>query len=647
MINLIDTPGHVDFTGKVTRALRAIDGVVVVVDAVEEVMVQTETVTRQALMERVRPVLFINKVDRLIRELKLSPKEAQEKLVRIIRDFNHLIDLYAEPEFRDKWKVDPAKGTVAFGSALHRWGFTVQMAQEAGIKFSDLIAAYKEERVDELRKILPLHKAILDMVVHHLPNPVEAQKYRIPMIWKGPLDSEIGKAMLECDDDGPTVMCFTMAQVDPHAGLVATGRVFSGTVYEGEQVYLLGAKREYRVQQVSIYMGPFRDAVPEVRAGNIAALLGLDAARAGETLVDVAYKNQMYPFERIKYITEPVVTIAIEPKHPRDLPKLIEVMRKLSIEDPNLVATINKETGEYLLSGMGELHLEIACKFIRDYGLEIATSPPIVVYRETVLGEGVNAMAKSPNKHNKLWLQVEPLEPEVIQAIEAGELSDEMPRKKLASMLHKRFGWPAEEARGIWAIDDYKNVLVNVSKGVQYLNEVREMIIQGFRLACSSGPLSGEPMRGVKVKLIHAELHSDPAHRGWAQIVPAARRAIFGSFLTAKPVLLEPIYKIQVSVPVDLMGAVTSLISRKRGRIVMTEQKGHLMMITGYIPVAETFGLASEMRGATAGRAFWQCTFDHWEPAPDYVAKQLIPELRKRKGLSPEVPPPEKFIDEV
>ena len=647
LINLIDTPGHVDFTGKVTRALRAIDGVIVVVDAVEEVMVQTETVTRQALMERVRPVLFINKVDRLIRELKLSPKEAQEKIVRIIREFNHLIDLYAEPEFRDKWKVDPAKGTVAFGSALHRWGFTVQMAQEAGIKFSDLIAAYKEERVDELRKILPLHKAILDMVVHHLPNPVEAQKYRIPMIWKGPLDSEIGKAMLECDDDGPTVMCFTMAQVDPHAGLVATGRVFSGTVYEGEQVYLLGAKREYRVQQVSIYMGPFRDAVPEVRAGNIAALLGLDAARAGETLVDVAYKNQMYPFERIKYITEPVVTIAIEPKHPRDLPKLIEVMRKLSIEDPNLVATINKETGEYLLSGMGELHLEIACKFIRDYGLEIATSPPIVVYRETVLGEGVNAMAKSPNKHNKLWLQVEPLEPEVIQAIEAGELSDEMPRKKLASMLHKRFGWPAEEARGIWAIDDYKNVLVNVSKGVQYLNEVREMIIQGFRLACSSGPLSGEPMRGVKVKLIHAELHSDPAHRGWAQIVPAARRAIFGSFLTAKPVLLEPIYKIQVSVPVDLMGAVTSLISRKRGRIVMTEQKGHLMMITGYIPVAETFGLASEMRGATAGRAFWQCTFDHWEPAPDYVAKQLIPELRKRKGLSPEVPPPEKFIDEV
>jgi len=647
LINLIDTPGHVDFTGKVTRALRAIDGVVVVVDAVEEVMVQTETVTRQALMERVRPVLFINKVDRLIRELKLSPKEAQEKIVRIIRQFNHLIDLYAEPEFRDKWKVDPAKGTVAFGSALHRWGFTVQIAQEKGIKFSDLIAAYQEDRVDELRRELPLHKAILDMVVHHLPNPVEAQKYRIPMIWKGPLDSEIGRAMLECDDNGPTVMCFTMAQVDPHAGLVATGRLFSGTVYEGEEVYLVGAKRKYRVQQVSIYMGPFRDAVPEVRAGNIAALLGIDAARAGETLVDFEWKDKMVPFERIKYITEPVVTIAIEPKKPTDLPRLIEVMQKLSIEDPNLVATINKETGEYLLSGMGELHLEIACKFIKDFGVDIITSPPIVVYRETVLGQGVNAMAKSPNKHNRLWLQVEPLEPEVVKAIEEGIITDEMSKKRVAEILRRQFGWPAEEARGIWAIDGYKNVLVDVTKGVQYLREVREMIIQGFRLACSSGPLSGEPMRGVKVKLIHAELHSDPAHRGWAQIVPAARRAIFGSFLTAKPVLLEPIYKIQVSVPVELMGAVTSLISRKRGKIIMTEQKGHLMMVTGYIPVAETFGLASEMRSATGGKAFWQCTFDHWAPAPDYVAKQLIPELRKRKGLSEEVPPPEKFIDEL
>ena len=647
VINLIDTPGHVDFTGKVTRALRAIDGVIVVVDAVEEVMVQTETVTRQAMQERVRPVLFINKVDRLIRELKLEPSEVQEKLARIIRDFNNLINLYAEPEFKDKWKVDPREGTVAFGSALHRWGFTLDIAKEKGIKFSDIVDAYKEERWQELQQLIPLHRAILDMVVDHLPNPMEAQRYRIPMIWKGDLDSEIGQAMLNCDDEGPTVMCITSAQMDPHAGLVATGRLFSGAIEPGDHVYLIGAKKDYRVQQVSMYMGPFREVVDRITAGNIAALLGLDLARAGETLVSYEYKDAMTPFESIKYITEPVVTIAVEPKHPRDLPRLIEVMQRLSIEDPNLVATINKETGEYLLSGMGELHLEIATKFIREGGLDIVTSPPIVVYRETVTGEGVTAMAKSPNKHNKFWLKVEPLEPEVIEAIETGVITDRMAGKQIGEILYRKYGWPADEARRVWAIDEYKNVLLNVSKGVQYLQEVKEMIISGFRWACSSGPLSGEPIRGVKVKLIHAELHSDPVHRGWAQCVPATRRAIFGSFLSANPTLLEPIYKIQVSVPSELIGEVTSLIARKRGRVLLTEQKGHLMVITGYIPVAETFGLATEMRSATGGKAFWQTTFDHWEPAPAFVMESLVPELRKRKGLPPEVPPPEKFIDEA
>ncbi|MDH5783421.1 MAG: GTP-binding protein, partial [Candidatus Bathyarchaeota archaeon] len=392
VINLIDTPGHVDFTGKVTRALRAIDGVVVVVDAVEEVMVQTETVTRQALAERVKPVLFINKVDRLIRELKLSSDEVQKKLLRIIRDFNNLIEIYGEPEFKDNWRVDAAKGTVAFGSALHKWGFTLDMAQQKGIKFSDIVEIYKKEEWQGLPKTLPIHTAILDMVVKHHPNPIEAQKYRVPKIWKSDIDSEIGQAMLHCRDDGPTVMCITLAQLDPHAGLVATGRLFSGEVKEGDQVYLLGARKDYRIQQVSMYMGAFREVVGHIGAGNISALLGLDLARAGETLVDIAHRDVMVPFERIKYVSEPVITIAIEPKHPRELPRLVDAMHRLAIEDPNLVTTINTETGEYLLSGMGELHLEIACKFLKDFTggtLEIITSKPIVVYREGVSGQGV------------------------------------------------------------------------------------------------------------------------------------------------------------------------------------------------------------------------------------------------------------------
>jgi len=649
VINLIDTPGHVDFTGKVTRALRAIDGAVVVVDAVEEVMVQTETVTRQALQERVKPVLFINKVDRLIKEIKLSPDEIQRKLVRIINDFNNLIEIYGEPEFKKQWRVDPAKGTVAFGSALHRWGFTVELAKQKGIKFSDVIEAYHKGESAALQQFLPLHVAILDMVVKNLPNPIEAQRYRIPKIWKGDIDSEIGQAMMNCNDNGPTVMCITMAQMDPHAGLVATGRLFSGTIHEGDQVYLIGAKKAYRVQQVSMYMGAFREVVSSIGAGNIAALLGLDLARAGETLVSVDHKDVMVPFERIKYVSEPVVTIAVEPKHPRDLPRLVDAMHRLSIEDPNLVTTINKETGEYLLSGMGELHLEIAVKFLRDYGggIEITTSRPIVVYRESVTKQGIVAMAKSPNKHNRFWIQVEPLEPKVIEMIEKGDIAEDMGRKQIGNVLYKEAGWPTEEARNVWAIEEHRNILVDLTKGIQYLREARDMIISGFRWACESGPLCGEPIRGVKVKLMDAMLHEDPVHRGPAQIMPAARRAILGSFLTAGAVILEPIYKIGVSVPAQWVGDCSSIITRKRGRILSSEQKGALTLITGYIPVAETFGLSAEMRSATSGHAFWQCTFDHWEKAPENVAAEIIKQTRERKGLPSEVPSPKKFIDEA
>ena len=649
IINLIDTPGHVDFTGKVTRALRAIDGAVVVVDAVEEVMVQTETVTRQALNERVRPVLFINKIDRLIKELKLSPEETQKKLIRIIRDFNNLIDIYGEPEFKEKWKVDAAKGSVAFGSALHRWGFTIDIAKKKGIMFDDVVKAYRENRYEDLQKIVPLHEAILEMVVNHLPNPIEAAKYRIPKIWRGDIDSEIGQAMLRCDPNGPTVMCITNVQLDPHAGIVSTGRLFSGDLKEGDQVYLVGAKKGYRVQQVSMYMGAFREVVDHLDAGNIAAVLGLDQARAGETLVDARFSDVMVPFERITYVSEPVVTIALEPKHPRDLPRLVDVMNRLSIDDPNLVTTINKETGEYLLSGMGELHLEIAIKFMKDYapGLEIITSKPIVVYRETVSKPGIIAMAKSPNKHNRFWVQVEPLEEKVIKMIEDGEIDEVMGRRRMGESLYKKAGWPVEEARNVWALEEHRNILIDLTKGVQYMRDVRDMVISGFRWACQAGPLCEEPIRGIKVKLMDAQLHEDPVHRGPAQIMPAIRRAIFGSFLTANPVLLEPIYRIQVSVPAEWVGQVSSLLTRKRGRILASEQKGALLAVDGYIPVAETFGLAADLRSATSGHAFWQSQFDHWEKVPESLAKEVIAEIRNRRGLPPEIPDAKRFIDEA
>ncbi len=628
IINLVDTPGHVDFTGKVTRALRTIDGAVVLVDAVEEVMAQTELVVRQALEERVRPVLFINKVDRLITELKLTEEQIQKKFTRIIGVFNDLIEIYGESPFKEKWKANPAEGSVAFGSALHRWGFTLEMAQKKNIRFSAIMAGYEKAANEKLHELLPLHTVILDMAVKHVPNPLDAQKYRVEKIWKGDVASEVGKAMANCDDNGPAVACVTNVQADSNAGLIATGRVFSGTVKSGDKVYLVNAQAESVVQQVSVYMGAFREPVDQVAAGNLAALSGLEKAKAGETIVDAEHKEGMVPFERIRYVSEPVVTVAVEPKNPKELPELLAAMDQLATEDPNLAVSVNKDTGEYLLSGMGELHLEIAVNHLRDMlgSMEISASSPRVVYREKAARKGVTAAARSPNKQNKFTVQVEPLDEESI------------------SFLEKE-GSETRSTASIVAVDEYKNVLADCTAKPKVL-QVLDFMVSGFRFACRAGPLCGEPMRGVKVNLMDIQLSENSELHGPVEVMRGVGKAIFGSFLTAKPMLLEPVYKIVISSSAELAGECSRIISGRRGKISAFEQKGAFTVITGFIPVAETFGLSEELRSATSGRAFWQSLFDHWEKVPEKLSERVIAEVRKRKGLPSEVPKAERFLEE-
>ncbi len=641
VINLIDTPGHVDFSGRVTRSLRAIDGAVVVVDAVEEVMVQTETVTRQALEERVRPVLYINKIDRLIKELRLSPEQIEERIGRIIRDFNGLIELYAEPEFKEKWKVSFATNTVAMGSAKDRWGFTFEAAKKKGVRFSEIVSAYEQNKIEELRENVPLHEAILNMAVEAMPPPHVAQKYRIQKIWRGDINSEIGQAMMNCDDNGSAAMAVSNIVVDPQAGVVATGRLFSGTLREGDVVYLVEAKAESRVQQVCIYMGPYREVVGALTAGNIPALLGLEAARAGETISSM---KGVTPFEAVRYVTEPVVTLAVEPKYSRDLPKLVDTLRKLSIEDPNLVTTINEETGEYLIAGMGTLHLEIATTLIQKTGLEITMSRPIVIYRESIRSSAGPFEGKSPNKHNRIYIEVEPLSDEVIDMIKTGKIGEYMDRSAMAKVLREQ-GWPPEEAKGVWSVDESCNILTEVTKGAQFLQDVKDMVVSGYSWGIKEGPLAYEQIRGVKAKISDIQLHEDPVHRGPAQIMPMSRRAFFAAFLSAEPTLLEPIQRITAKVSPDLLGAVTSVISQKRGKVVSVDQKENIVYVVGEIPTAETFDLSEALRSATAGRAFWGLEFARWSSVPASMIGQVIQDIRKRKGLPPEPQRAQDFME--
>jgi len=651
LINLIDTPGHIDFSGAVTRSLRAVDGALVVVDAVEGPMTQTETVLMQALRERVKPILFINKVDRLIKEIKLTPEEIQRKFGKIIVRVNNLIEKYAPADHKKDWQVKVENGSVAFGSALHKWGLNLPHMKAKGITFADIIDAYTGEhdeidrKVDALSKKAPLHEPVLDMFVEQLPNPLEAQPYRQSQIWPGDANSAVGKGMAKVDPDAPVLMCISTIEVDPHSGVVAIGRVFSGTVEKGKVVQLITSRQKGTIQQVYMSMAADRVIIGKVPAGNIAALSGLPSIHVGETVAEEG--SDTHAFEGLKYVSDPVVTVAVEPADVKDLPLFDKVMHKLTTEDPNLKFTINKESGEYLLSGMGELHLEITAYRMQEANLKVKTSKPIVIYRETITHdyEGPAIMGKSPNKHNKLWITIQKLPDEVIEAIKTGKISEMQTREERQKIL-KGFGWDTENARNVIAIEE-NNILVNRIRGRQYVDEIMDHIKSGFREAVFTSVLAKEPAYGLKVNLEDVTVHDDPAHRGPAQILPMTWRPIWCTFLLSDPKLLEPLISFECKVPNEFVSNVIAIVQKRRGKILDMINEEEMIVVKAEMPVSESFGLADELRSSTQGRAFWATQFSRWSPVPEQMQAEIIKQIRERRGLSPTPPKAQEFFEDA
>jgi elongation factor 2 len=641
LINMIDTPGHVDFGGDVTRAMRAVDGAVVLVDAVEGTMPQTETVLRQALKEQVRPILFINKVDRLINELKVDEIEMQIRLGKVIDKVNKLIKGMNEESYNNGWKLDASLGTVAFGSALYNWAVSAPYMKKSGVSFKEVYDKCKAGDMKSLAQSSPLSEVLLDMVVTHLPNPKDAQKRRIGVIWHGDKESPEGKAMLSCDPNGPVSMMVTDISFDPHAGEVATGRLFSGKMKRGDEVYVMGtAGKSNRLQQVGIFMGPKRVEVDDLFCGNIAAVTGLKDAIVGSTVTSLI---NITPFESLKHYSEPVMTVAVEAKNMKDLPKLVEVLRQVGKEDPTLQVAINEETGEHLIAGMGELHLEIVTGRIkRDKGVEIVTSEPIVVYRETAVQKAGPVEGKSPNRHNRFYLVLEPLADEVVALIRNGEVSMNQTALERRDVLVKA-GMGKDEAKSVKDIKG-TNMLIDMTKGIQYLNETMELVIEGLHEALAGGPLADEPVQNLKISLVDVKLHEDAIHRGPAQVIPAVRGAVKAGLLMAGDSLLEPVQKIQITVPTDQMGNATSQIQGRRGTIFDIMSEGDTITVVGKAPVAELFGFAGDIRSATEGRAMWSTEFIGFELVPNNLVKEVVLAIRKRKGLKETVPTPADYL---
>jgi elongation factor 2 len=743
LINLIDSPGHVDFSSEVTAALRVTDGALVVVDCVEGVCVQTETVLRQALGERIKPVLMVNKMDRALLELQLDQEEAYQSFAKTIETANVIISTYHDDALGDV-QVYPEKGTVAFGSGLHGWGFTLSKfanmyAKKFGVEKEKLmtrlwgenyfdakakkwkksatseegkplkrafcqfvldpiyrlfhsIMNHEAEKVNKMlgslgivlkgdekdqvgkpllktvmKKFLPAADALLEMIVLHLPSPAIAQRYRVDVLYEGPLDDECATAIRNCDPEGPLMLYVSkMIPTSDKGRFYAFGRVFSGKCSTGQKVRIMGPNYQpgkkddlfvKNIQRTVLMMGRYTEPIEDCPCGNTIGLVGIDQylLKSGTiTTSETAHNLRV-----MKFSVSPVVRVAVEPKNPSDLPKLVEGLKRLSKSDPCVRCYI-EESGEHIVAGAGELHLEICLKDLQDEftGVELKTTDPVVSFRETVTDKSnQTCLSKSPNKHNRLYLTAEPFADGLSEAIEDGKITPRDDPKSRARELSEKYGWDVTEARKIWCFGPETtgpNTLVDVSKGVQYLNEIKDSFVAAFQWATKEGVLCEENMRSIKYNIHDVTLHTDAIHRGGGQIIPTARRVIYACQLTAGPRLMEPVYLVEIQCPESAMGGIYATLNRRRGHVISEEQRPGtpLYNVKAYLPVMESFGFTADLRSATSGQAFPQCVFDHWQviqgdPLVPGKPQDIVLATRKRKGLALEIPPLDRFLDKL
>jgi len=747
LVNLIDSPGHVDFSSEVTAALRITDGALVVVDCVEGVCVQTETVLRQALSERIRPVLTVNKMDRCFLELMLDAEEAYTTYLRVIENANVLMATYQDEAMGDL-QVYPDKCTVSFSAGLHGWAFTLStfakmyaakfgVAQEKmitklwGDNFFDpatkkwtttqtdspsckrgfnqfcydpikqvinlAMNDNKEKLFPMLEKLgvlsklkaddkelmgkplmkrvmqawLPAAVALLEMIVYHLPSPARAQKYRVDTLYEGPLDDVYATAVRNCDPDGPLMMYVSKMIPTADSGrFFAFGRVFAGRIATGSKVrimgpnYVPGEKKDLfikAVQRTVLCMGRKQDAVEDVPCGNTCALVGLDQFIAKTATLTNDDKADAFPMKAMKFSVSPVVRVAVEPKVASDLPKLVEGLKRLSRSDPMVQCHI-EETGEHIVAGAGELHLEICLKDLQDDfmgGAPIKVSEPVVSFRETVTATSDHTvMSKSPNKHNRLYMQARPLEDGLAEIIDEGKIGPRDDPKVRTKILSEDFNWDKDLTKKIWCFGpdtNGPNLFLDVCKGVQYLNEIKDSCNAAMQWATKEGVLGEENMRGIVFELNDVVMHADAIHRGGGQIIPTCRRVMYAAELTAQPRLLEPVYLVEIQAPESALGGIYSVMNQKRGIVFEEMQRPGTPMynVKCYLPVIESFGFTATLRAATSGQAFPQCVFDHWEALqadpldPNSQAGKLICDIRKRKGIKDFVQPLNEYEDKL
>jgi len=590
LINLIDTPGHIDFSSHVTRGLRLTDGAIIVVDAIEGIMVQTETVTRQAMSELVRPVLFVNKVDRLLREKKLSGRKTAEEINRVVREFNAMLGKYLDDELLEKWEVSFNKGSLSVGSALDKWGIDIEtLKQRTGgsEKSKDLVNAfieileeieqiYREEKRKSLMDMYPVSRVILDSVVRIIPNPIVAQEYRIPSFWKGNIDSKVGQSLTTCDSKGPCICLVGDVQPDRHASTVSAIRVFSGTLERARPLINLRTKEEVKSLQIGLSMSKTRVDLPEVPAGNLAFITGIKDILVGDSLVSPKVKD-MIAIAALQYPTEPVVTYTVEPMNLSELSSIPEQIQEFVKSDPALHFEVNTETGEMLLSGAGELHVEISVEKLARIGVNVSLGKPMVLLREQITIDGETSSVEN-------------------EGVSSFSVRVEIPRsnnppESLGVVLDK------DQSSNCWLLD--------ASGKINPYGEEIEWVREAFRTMIRNGPINGEKMRKIWVIVEKVNLKYNAPETSWREVTQPLLEAIRESVLSGKPTILEPWIRLEISAPEEHVGPLTSILAKRKGQVLEINSERTLFKIDAEIPVRESFGLANEIRTSTSGWATW------------------------------------------
>ena len=617
-LNIIDTPGHVDFTVEVERSLRILDGAVIVFDGVAGVESQSETVWRQADKYKVPRLAFINKLDRMGANFDYSFKSIKERLTPNAVAMQ--IPIGSEENFQgviDLLEMKAIKFAGDKGEKIVKEEIPQDFQEEASKKREELLEkiAEEDEEIMELyleKKEIPLEKIrkklrelvvnykivpvfcgsalknkgvqpVLDAVVYYLPSPLD-----MPPV-KG-FNPKTGKEEeRKVDDNQPFAALAFKIQTDPYVGTLTYFRVYSGILKKGSYILNANSQEKERIGRLIRMHANHRQEIEEVRTGDIAAVVGLKNTKTGDTLCDA---DQPIILEKIE-VPEPVISARIEPETKADQEKMAITLHRLSQEDPTFKFKYDEETGETIVSGMGELHLEVLVERMRrEFKLNVSLGRPQVAYKETI-----SQMAEAQGKYIRqsggrgqygdVWLRIEPL----------------------------------ERGKGYEFVDAIKGGIIP--------SEFIPAVDKGVREAMEKGILAGYPVVDTKVTLYDGSFHevdsSDFAFKiaGSIAFQEAAKKA--------KPILLEPIMKAEIVIPEEFLGEVTGDFSSRRGRVNEINQKGKMRTIKGEVPLAEMFGYATSLRSLTQGRGFFIMEFSHYAPVPVSISQEII-EGRKKTG---------------